>query len=85
MIIPSSTEWGSPSMMLRSLKAPGSPSSPLQMTILSGDSAPLQERHLRAVAKQAPHLPRSPQASTSAMTCSGLISNSALANPPLAP
>ena len=32
MIIPSITPWGSPSMIERSMKAPGSPSSPLQMT-----------------------------------------------------
>ena len=35
MIIPSSTEWGSPSRTDRSMKAPGSPSSALQTTYLT--------------------------------------------------
>ncbi len=30
--MPSSTRWGSPSRTLRSMKAPGSPSSALQIT-----------------------------------------------------
>ena len=32
IIMPSMTEWGLPSMMERSINAPGSPSSPLQTT-----------------------------------------------------
>ena len=32
IIMPSIIRWGSPSMMLRSINAPGSPSSPLQTT-----------------------------------------------------
>ena len=39
MIMPSSTLWGLPSSTARSIKAPGSPSSALQMTYLTSPSA----------------------------------------------
>ena len=72
MIMPSSTACGLPSMMLRSMNAPGSPSSALQMTYFVSPWASRQARHLRPVGNPAPPRPRSPAARSASMIASGL-------------
>jgi hypothetical protein len=49
MIMPSSTRWGSLSSTLRSMNAPGSPSSPLQMTYFFSPRDLATVLHLRPV------------------------------------
>jgi hypothetical protein len=49
MIIPSSSEWGSLSISLRFMYAPGSPSSALQITYFRSASARRMKSHLVAV------------------------------------
>ena len=85
--MPSSTVWGSPSRMLRSMKAPGSPSSALQMRYFASPAAFLHSSHFRPVRKPAPPRPRSPDLFIVSMICPGVISKSALPSasyPPLA-
>jgi len=72
-IIPSTTAWGSPSMRLRSMKAPGSPSSPLARTYRGSPEALRQESHLVPVGKPPPPRPRSPESVTARSTSSGVI------------
>ncbi len=76
--MPSSRLWGSPSMMLRSMNAPGSPSSALQTTYLGSAGERLVNSHLRPVGKPAPPRPRSPEAFISARTSWGDIPPSTL-------
>ena len=52
------------------MKAPGSPSSPLQSTYFTAPRERRHSSHLSAVRKPAPPRPRSPEALTSAMTSS---------------
>src|SRR5574341_1135075 len=74
MIMPSSTECGSASMTLRSMNAPGSPSSPLHRMYLMSPWTRAQSSHLRPERKPAPPLPRSQDFFTSFTICSGVIS-----------
>ena len=61
MVMPSSTLWGLPSRIERSMNAPGSPSSALQTTYLRSPSALRHASHLRPAGKPAPPRPRSPE------------------------
>src|SRR5664279_1135620 len=54
MAMPSSTRCGSLSSTARSMKAPGSPSSPLQMTYLVSPGWARPSSHFRPVGKPAP-------------------------------
>ena len=65
-------------MTLRSMKAPGSPSSPLQMTYLGNAPYLRASSHLVPVGKPAPPRPRSPESFTSPMTASGVMAVSVL-------
>jgi hypothetical protein len=65
-------------MMLRSMNAPGSPSSALQTTYLGSPGERLVSSHLRPVGNPAPPRPRSPEAFISERTSWGDISASAL-------
>ena len=47
--MPSNSRWGSPSSTARSMKAPGSPSSALQMTALVGLAWAATSCHLQPV------------------------------------
>ena len=80
MIIPSMTAWGSDSMMLRSMKAPGSPSSALQITYFTSPGCAAVIFHLVPVVKPAPPFPRSPASSTTRMISSGVMELSALSS-----
>ena len=64
--IPSRIEWGSDSRRFLSMKAPGSPSSPLQTTYFTPDpdTAFLQSSHFLPVGKPAPPLPLKPDSET---------------------
>ena len=53
---------GSDSSTMRSMNAPGSPSSPLQMTYFAGAGWRRARAHLRPVGKPAPPRPRRPEA-----------------------
>ena len=59
---------GSPSRTLRSMNAPGSPSSALQRTYLRSPLALAVNCHFRPVGKPAPPRPRRPEFFTSSMT-----------------
>jgi hypothetical protein len=75
-IMPSMTECGSDSRMLRSMNAPGSPSSPLQTRYFRPPfalSALRTRSHLMPVGKPAPPRPRSPDRAISATILSGVI------------
>ena len=78
MIMPSITACGSPSMIAASMKAPGSPSSPLQMMYFSSPGERRANFHFMPVGKPAPPRPRRPEARTSSMISSGCIVVSAL-------
>ncbi len=78
MAMPSITVCGSPSSTARSMKAPGSPSSALQMTYFWSLSFCRASFHLRPVGKPAPPRPRSPDFSIAAMISSGFIEVSAV-------
>ena len=81
MIIPSSTAWGSASSTLRSMKAPGSPSSALQSTYLTSPGVFCANSHFRPAGNPAPPRPRRPEILTSSTICWGVSSSSALAAP----
>ena len=71
--MPSITACGSPSMMARSMNAPGSPSSALQIRYFLSPGARRQSSHFSPVGKPAPPRPLSPEALISSITCSGVI------------
>src|SRR5208337_3349856 len=60
MSIPSRTTWGSPSIMLLSMNAPGSPSSPLQRIHFWSALTFALTSHFTPVGNPAPPLPLSP-------------------------
>src|ERR1039458_8969603 len=74
MIMPSSSACGSPSISLRFMYAPGSPSSALQMMYFCSPSALRRNSHLRPVRNPAPPRPRSLEALICSMTISGIAS-----------
>ena len=55
------------------MKAPGSPSSALQMTYFSPPRASMQNCHLRQVGNPAPPRPRSPERLSSSTIWAGLM------------
>ncbi len=71
--MPSSTACGSPSSTLRSMNAPGSPSSALQITYFFAPFARRAKVHFMPVENPAPPRPRRPEAVISAITASGVI------------
>ncbi len=75
--MPSRTLWGSPSRIARSIKAPGSPSSALQMIYFSSPLASLVSSHFRPVGKPAPPRPRRPDVLITEITFSGGICSEA--------
>ncbi len=77
--MPSITRNGNDSISIRSMKAPGSPSSPLQMMYFSSAAMPWTTRHLRAVGKPAPPRPRRPLRSITSITAVGCQAVEALA------
>ena len=64
MSMPSKTAWGSPSRRERSIKAPGSPSSALQIIYLVLLKASLANSHFAPVGNPAPPRPRSARGSS---------------------
>ena len=65
------------------MKAPGSPSSPLQTMYFTGSSVCAATcAHFLPVGKPAPPRPRRPESLTTCTISSGCISNSALASAP---
>ncbi len=81
IIMPSITEWGSPSSMLLSINAPGSPSSALHTTYLGLPAASRVAFHLNQVGKPAPPRPRSPEVFISSMTSFWVMDVTALLMP----
>ena len=71
MTSPSITRKGSASSTARSMNAPGSPSSPLQITYLGEPGARRVMSHLTAVGNPAPPRPRRPERRTFSITSSG--------------
>src|SRR5439155_1184618 len=67
----SRSRCGSPSIRWRSLKMPGSPSSPLTTRYFGAPVAARHAAHFTAVGKYAPPRPARPAARTSSMTVSG--------------
>ena len=80
MSIPSMSECGSPSMTARSMNAPGSPSSALQIRYFSVPADLRAAFHLNHVGNPAPPRPARPDTLISSITCSGVI-----ASPPSLP
>ena len=83
MAMPSMTACGSLSMMLRSMNAPGSPSSALHTTTGSTPrwtAVWRQVAHLTPVGNPPPPRPRRPERLISWMICSAVISPSAFAS-----
>ena len=60
-------------MTARSINAPGSPSSALQIRYFSSPALCLAAFHLNQVGNPAPPLPASPEILTVSITCSGVI------------
>src|SRR3989442_1003813 len=73
----SRSRCGSPSIRWRSLKMPGSPSSPLTTRYFGAPVAARHAAHFTAVGKYAPPRPARPAARTSSMTVSGRAPSSA--------
>ena len=71
--MPSITRCGSLSITPRSMKAPGSPSSPLQMMYFCAPGASAANFHFWPVGNPAPPRPRSPLAVRVAITAAGVI------------
>ena len=85
--IPSITRKGNDSRIIRSIKAPGSPSSPLQTIYLTGSAASATMRHFLPVGNPPPPRPRKPLSSTVSMICCEerfFRHSSSAANPPRA-
>ena len=78
--MPSITLCGSLSRIERSMNAPGSPSSALQITYLTAPGERRQNSHFAPVEKPAPPRPRRPEAFISRITSSGDISPRTLGN-----
>jgi len=76
----SMTLWGSPSKTLRSMKAPGSPSSALQTTYLGASVDLAVSSHFTPVGNPPPPRPRNPESLTIWITCSGVFSVTATAS-----
>ena len=70
--------YGNDSNSMRSMNAPGSPSSPLQMTYFTSPGDWRANFHFMPVGNPAPPRPRSPEARTSSTIASGVIVVSAL-------
>ena len=73
MSMPSMRECGSLSITARSMNAPGSPSSALQMRYFWSPFALRAAFHLNQVGKPAPPRPARPETLISSITCSGVI------------
>ena len=71
--MPSMSECGSDSITARSMNAPGSPSSALQMRYFSSPFALRAAFHLNQVGKPAPPRPARPDTLISSITASGVI------------
>src|SRR5438552_1239410 len=81
----SRSRCGSPSIRWRSLKMPGSPSSPLTTRYFGAPVAARHAAHFTAVGKYAPPRPARPAARTSSMTSSGRAPSSASTSVAYAP
>ena len=68
--IASNTAFGSPSNILLSMKAPGSPSSALQHTYFTSPFASFANFHFLPVGKPAPPLPLIPEFNITSITSS---------------
>ena len=74
IIRPSRTLCGLPSITLRSMKAPGSPSSPLQITYFLAEFCTRAASHLRPVGNPPPPRPRRPDLRINSQMACGSIS-----------
>ncbi len=73
IIIPSTTEWGLPTRMDPSMKAPGSPSSPLQRIYFFFESCFNASVHFLPAGNPPPPRPLSPASMTTWQISSGVI------------